>query len=116
MRSAYPLECASRRSLQAVTAKAFGGWLYLTVIGTIMTFAAYIWLLKRVPPKKVATCAFVAVILGWAVLGEKLSSTVLLGAALVVGSVVGVLLTGERSKGGRTSREARGKRAMEVTR
>ena len=88
--------------LRAVTVKAFGGWLYLTVMGTIVTFAAYIWLLKRVPPKRVATYAFVnpvvAVILGWAVLGEKLSGSILLGAALVVASVVGILLTGTTDK------------------
>jgi drug/metabolite transporter (DMT)-like permease len=84
--------------LHAVTAKAFGGWLYLTVVGTIVTFAAYIWLLKRVPAKFVATYAFVnpvvAVFLAWAVLGEKLTGSILLGAALVVASVAGVLLTG----------------------
>src|SRR5579859_7834456 len=59
----------------AVTLKAFGGWLYLTVMGTTVTFAAYTWLLRRVPAKLVASYAFVnpvvAVVLGWAILGEK---------------------------------------------
>jgi drug/metabolite transporter (DMT)-like permease len=104
--------------LQAVTAKAFGGWLYLTVLGTIVTFAAYIWLLKRMPAKLVATYAFVnpvvAVILGWAVLGEKLTVSTLLGAALVVGSVAAALLTGEPEKAEPARAKAHGKRSMDV--
>jgi drug/metabolite transporter (DMT)-like permease len=86
----------------AVSATAFGGWLYLTIAGTVITFAAYIWLLKRVSPTVVATYTFVnpviAVILGWAVLGESLSASIALGAVLVVGSVVGALLAGHTKK------------------
>jgi drug/metabolite transporter (DMT)-like permease len=82
--------------IRSVPASAFGGWLYLTVAGTIITFAAYIWLLKRKSPTLVATYTFVnpviAVILGWAVLGEKVNGSIALGATLVIGSVVGLLL------------------------
>jgi len=98
-------------SLQAVTAKALAGWLYLTVFGIVATFAAYVWLLKQVPPKLVATYAFVnpvvAVILGWAVLGERLSASVSIGALLVIASVAGVLLSG---KSGETGSRPAGRR------
>ena len=110
---------ANAFELQAVTAKAFGGWLYLTVMGTIVTFAAYIWLLKRVPAKLVATYAFVnpvvAVILGGAVLAERLTSAMLLGAALVVGSVIGVLLTSEPGNAQRANARAHREKPIEVT-
>lgn len=96
----------------AVTLKAFGGWLYLTVMGTTVTFAAYTWLLRRVPTKLVATYAFVnpvvAVVLGWAILGERLAGSVLLGAVLVIGSVIGVLLTSDSNNADPTSSNAAG--------
>ncbi len=81
--------------LQAISAAALAGWVYLTVAGTIVAFAAYIWLLKQVSPTLVATYTFVnpiiAVLLGWAVLGERLNGVMAVGAVLVIGSVVGLL-------------------------
>ena len=38
-----------------------------------------------------------------------------LGAALVVGSVIGVLRTGDPNEAGRATTQARGERAMEVS-
>ena len=86
---------------------ALGGWAYLTVAGTIVTFAAYVWLLKRVSPTLVATYTFVnpiiAVALGWAVLGERLSGAMALGAVLVIGCVVGLLAGEPRPRSHRQS-------------
>jgi drug/metabolite transporter (DMT)-like permease len=88
----------------AVPATAIGGWFYLTIAGTIVAFAAYVWLLKRVSPTLVATYTFVnpiiAVALGWAVLGERLNGTMALGALLVIGSVIGLLASPVRSRSG----------------
>ena len=67
---------------------------YLALFGSAVAYSAYTWLLKRVPADRVATYAYVnpavAAVLGWAVLGEALTSTqvagmlvVLLGVALV---------------------------------
>jgi len=89
---------AASIDVEAISPAALGGWAYLTVAGTVVTFSAYIWLLKRVSPTLVATYTFVnpviAVALGWAVLGEQLGSAILLGAALVVASVICLLVTG----------------------
>lgn len=68
--------------------------LYLAVFGSALAYTAYSWLLKRVPADRVGTFAYVnpavATALGWAVLGESLSTpqiagmlVVLLGVALV---------------------------------
>lgn len=72
-----------------------GAWLgfgYLVVFGSLVAFTAYSWLLKHAAPARVATYAYVnpvvAVLLGWAVLGEKLTGAMLVGAAVIVGSVV----------------------------
>jgi drug/metabolite transporter (DMT)-like permease len=75
-------------------------FLYLVVVGSIVAFTAYTWLLRNVPISKVSTYAYVnpviAVALGWAVLDESLSGVALLGAAIIVASVAGIVrLEGE---------------------
>ncbi|MGI8468678.1 MAG: EamA family transporter [Pyrinomonadaceae bacterium] len=65
---------------------------YLTVFGSIIGFTAYSWLLKNVEPSIASTYAYVnpviAVILGWAIAGESLTGQMLVGAGIIVGSVV----------------------------
>ena len=73
-------------SLESVTA-----WLYLAVVGTLIGFTAYTWLLRNAPISKVVTHQYVnplvAIILGAALLDEQLTIATGLGAALIVGSV-----------------------------
>jgi drug/metabolite transporter (DMT)-like permease len=79
---------------------AWLGWGYLVVFGSLVAFTAYSWLLKHAPPARVATYAYVnpvvAVLLGWAMLSEKLTAQMLVGAAVIVGSVV--LITTQQKK------------------
>jgi len=63
---------------------------YLVVVGSLIGFSAYVWLLKTVPASTVSTYAYVnpviALILGWAFNDEVISGrTLLAGAAIVVG-------------------------------
>ncbi|MDX6548608.1 MAG: hypothetical protein QOG33_2158 [Gaiellales bacterium] len=78
-------------SVSAVSGRSLLGLGYLVVMGTVVTFAAYVWLLRRVPPTRVATYAFVnpavAVLLGWAIAGESLSAGTLLATALIIVAV-----------------------------
>ena len=64
---------------------------YLILIGSILAFTAYTWLLQNAPISKVTTYAYVnpvvAVFLGWAVLSERVTPTILVGAAIIVASV-----------------------------
>jgi drug/metabolite transporter (DMT)-like permease len=64
---------------------------YLTLAGAVVAFTAYVWLLDHAPGPLVATYTFVnpaiAVVLGWAVLGERPGALTLFAMALVVGSV-----------------------------
>jgi drug/metabolite transporter (DMT)-like permease len=80
----------------AISSEAMAAWLYLTLAGTVLAFATYSWLLNQVPAALVATYTFVnpliALLLGWAVLGEQLGIAMALGAALVTASVVGLLV------------------------
>src|SRR3569833_860610 len=86
----------------ALSGQALAAWLYLTLAGTVLAFAAYSWLLKQVPAALVATYTFVnpliALVLGWAVLGEQLGMTMALGAGLVAASVVGLLIGREKTE------------------
>lgn len=72
------------------------GWLYLTIGGTVVAFAAYIWLLKKVSSTSVATYTFVnpmiAVLLGWIILGETPTTWMAIGGGLIVASVGGLLI------------------------
>ncbi|WBL81879.1 EamA family transporter [Bradyrhizobium xenonodulans] len=89
--------------LSSISAASIAGWTYLTLMGTVVAFAAYIWLLKQVPSTLVSTYTFVnpiiAVLLGWAFLGETPSLWMLAGAALVIASVAGLLLARSKSQG-----------------
>jgi drug/metabolite transporter (DMT)-like permease len=71
---------------------AFG---YLVLIGSIVAFSAYIWLLQNAPVSKVATYAYVnpviAIFLGWLILDETITAVTLSGAAIIVASVAVVV-------------------------
>jgi drug/metabolite transporter (DMT)-like permease len=73
----------------AVSGESIGGLAYMVVVGSLVGFAAYVWLLQVAPISLVATYAYVnpvvAVLLGWAVLGEDITMRLLgAGAAIVV--------------------------------
>ncbi|WFU40513.1 EamA family transporter [Bradyrhizobium sp. CB82] len=83
--------------------------LWLIVSGSVIGFAAYNWLLENVPTSLVSTYTFVnpvvAVLLGTVVLGEPFSRMMLVGASLVIVSVI-VIWRAERSGSRRTKDEA----------
>src|SRR6266850_1395593 len=64
------------------------GLLFLIFFGSLTAFSAYAWLLKHYPPTLVATHTYVnpivAVLLGWALAGEKLTGSILLSMALAI--------------------------------
>jgi len=68
---------------------------YLTVVGGMLAYTAYTWLLQNAPISTVATYAYVnpviAVVLGWAILDEEVTAAVAAGAALIVLSVATVV-------------------------
>jgi drug/metabolite transporter (DMT)-like permease len=73
------------------TADALGAIAYLVVVGTIVGFSAYVWLLRKAPLSFVATYAYVnpvvAVLLGTTLLGEELTGQMLVAGAVIVASV-----------------------------
>jgi drug/metabolite transporter (DMT)-like permease len=71
--------------------RSIAGFAWLVTAGSLVAFTAYVWLLKNAPISKVSTYAYVnpvvAIFLGWLLLSEKITSTVLIGAALIIASV-----------------------------
>ena len=80
-------------SVGEVAPEAWAWLAYLVLVGSIVAFSAYVWLLAHAPISLTATYAYVnpvvAVALGAIVLSEPVTAGVLLGGAVVV---VGVAL------------------------
>jgi drug/metabolite transporter (DMT)-like permease len=82
----------ARLSVATVSSSSLLAFAYLTVAGSLVAFSAFGWLVKASTPARLSTTAYVnpvvAVVLGWALLGERLSSGALAGACLIVCAVV----------------------------
>ncbi|HEY1357804.1 MAG TPA: EamA family transporter [Thermoleophilaceae bacterium] len=82
--------------------------IYLITIGGLLAYTAYNWLLKNAPISTVATYAYVnpviAIVLGWAILSEEVTSTVIVGATAIVLSVAAVVRTESAPTPARTRR------------
>jgi drug/metabolite transporter (DMT)-like permease len=82
---------AGRVDPSSFSVRSLVAFAYLVVFGSIVAYSAYAWLLQNVAISRVSTYAYVnpmiAVLLGWAVLGETISPTMLVGAGVIVGSV-----------------------------
>jgi drug/metabolite transporter (DMT)-like permease len=76
---------------------------YLIVAGSLAGFTAYSWLLHNTTAQVASTYAYVnpmiAVVLGWAVLDERLTGTTILAAALIIGAVALIVRTSDRRRG-----------------
>lgn len=76
----------------AFSGKSIAALAYLVVVGSIVAFTCYSWLLANAPISRVSTYAYVnpviAVALGALFLSESVAAATVLGMALVIASVV----------------------------
>jgi drug/metabolite transporter (DMT)-like permease len=81
----------------AVSREVWLALLYLIVAGSIIGFTAYVWLLHHESPTKVGTYAYVnpivAVLVGYFLGGEALTTRTILGTLLVLISVIVITTT-----------------------
>ena len=86
-------------SVSAVPAEGWWAFTYLTLIGSVVAFSAFVWLLGHAPPSLVTTYAYVnpvvAVFLGWLILSEPVTLPVVVGGSLAVFGV-SLVVRGER--------------------
>ena len=84
-----------RLDLKRISFLSGGSFIYLVLIGAVVGFTAYIWLLRHCNPSKVATYAYVnpivAIILGIVFAGETLTRRTMFAAGLIIGSVALVI-------------------------
>jgi len=77
--------------LRTPSAASLGGLAYLVVVGSLVGYSCYVWLLRNAPTQVVGTYAYVnpvvAVLLGTTVLSEHLTWEMLVGGGVIVGSV-----------------------------
>ena len=88
--------------LGSVSTASWIGFAYLILVGSLVGYSSYIWLLANAPLPLVATYAYVnpvvAVVLGAALLSEPVTAAVLLGGAVVVAGVA-LVVSAERRPG-----------------
>jgi len=99
-----------RGELGDVHADRFSGdsmlaFAYLVVVGSLIAYTAYAWLLRNVPVSKVGTYAYVnpaiAILLGWLILDETITGLALTGAAIIIASVALVVRAESAPRRGR---------------
>lgn len=84
------------------TWQSWVGWAYLIIIGSLIAYTTFNWLLGHAPISLVSTYSYVnpivATLLGLVFFGEKITSTVLLGGLVVLVSVALVITAESRGK------------------
>jgi len=83
-------------SFTAVSTGSVAALVYLILLGSLIGFTAYVWLLRHVAPSKVATYAYVnplvAVFLGYVLADEPLTPRVALSALVIIAGVIVITL------------------------
>ena len=74
-----------------VSARSIAAFLFLLTFGSLLGFTAYIYLLGVSTPARVSTYAYVnpvvAVFLGWAVAGERISARIIAASVVIIAAV-----------------------------
>ena len=80
----------------AISFTSIGSIAYLVGFGSLLAYTAYGWLLKNAPTPLLSTYAYVnpavAVLLGWAFVGERIGARELVAGVVIVSSVALILL------------------------
>jgi drug/metabolite transporter (DMT)-like permease len=78
--------------LAKITWQSIAALLYLIVMGSLVGYMSYIWLLSVRPPSLVGTYAYVnpavAVFLGWLFLNEKITTPQILALGVILAGVI----------------------------
>ncbi len=74
-----------------ITEQGIFALLYLIVLGSIIGYTSYVYLLRHVAPAKASTYAYVnpvvAIFLGWIILGEPIDVRTIIAALVILGGV-----------------------------
>ena len=85
----------------SATKSSWAGWTYLTLVGSIVAYSSYVWLISNTPIGLISTYAYVnpviAISLGAIFLHEKISISYIFGGAIVLLGVLMVVTNESRS-------------------
>jgi drug/metabolite transporter (DMT)-like permease len=99
----------SHFSVASITTTSAMAWIYLTIMGSLVGFTAYGWLLRVSTPAKVSTSAyvnpFIAVLLGCTIGHEPFSHELVAAGTLIIVAVALIVYSG--SQGSKTRGENR---------
>ncbi|MEP6693141.1 MAG: EamA family transporter [Chloroflexota bacterium] len=88
----------SRADPSSFSTASLAAIVYLVVFGSLVAFSAYTWLLQNTSVSVVSTYAYVnpvvAVLLGALVLGEAVTPSMLIGAAIIIAAVAFIVSRG----------------------
>jgi len=86
----------------AFSADSLWALAFLIVIGSLVAYSAYSWLLQNAPISQVATYAYVnpmvAVLLGWLILDEQIPPMMLVASAVIVVAVATIVRNEARGR------------------
>src|SRR5262249_39968691 len=86
----------------AISLRSWISVAYLSVLGSIIAFSAYIWLLRTISPARVSTYAYInpiiALLLGWAFGGEPLTLRLAMPAGIILIGVVLIITSKAKSQ------------------
>jgi drug/metabolite transporter (DMT)-like permease len=92
----------ARLDLAHVSSRSLLGFVYLVTFGSLIGFTAYLYLLEHTTAAKAATYAYVnpvvAVLLGWAIGHEPVTTRTLLAAAVILAGVAIITITRDSTK------------------
>jgi len=90
----------SRLDVAGISARSIAAFLYLSIIGSLLAFTVFGWMLRKAPLPLVTTYAYVnpivAVILGALILQEPIDARTLVAGAIIVVAVALIVTTRER--------------------
>jgi drug/metabolite transporter (DMT)-like permease len=91
-----------RLDIAASTPSSWIAFAYLVLVGSVVAYSAYVWLLARAPLSLVTTYAYVnpavAVALGALFLGEPLTVFVVIGGTVIIAAVALVITSESRGR------------------
>jgi drug/metabolite transporter (DMT)-like permease len=78
-------------NLAAVSGRSWTAFAFLTLMGSLVGFSTFVWLMKHTTPARVSTYAYVnpvvAVFLGWLILDEPVTTRTVFAAAIIIAAV-----------------------------
>ncbi|HEY3296798.1 MAG TPA: EamA family transporter [bacterium] len=89
-----------------LTARVVWAMVFLILIGSVLVYAAYVWLTQHMPISRIVTYTYinpvVALILGRIVLGEPIEAHVIPASALIIGGLLLIYFTRFRKAASRS--------------